>query len=185
MSGKDTTQGDLEQRLGDLGRDLRPPAGWEDRVFARLDEMSAETRPRPTGWMLATAAMALVAVVSGAGAYLFWKDNQRLATRAEETAAAAAEHERRVEAQIEMELEAIRAMDENTARMLADLRQAEDEAARAQLIAEIAKVKSRKESSIERLRALKNVRSKAKDAKSTGSGAVAKCKDPNDPLCGL
>jgi predicted negative regulator of RcsB-dependent stress response len=167
---------DLERELHGLGRDLRPPDGWEERVFARIEAGAAPAR-RPTGWMLATAAMAVVATFAG---WTAWSASDE-ASKTRKEAATQAERAQRLEdemrRQVSAELEQIRDSEREIQETLAALQVAKDEHERAQMSVELAKVQQKKSNAVMRLKTFRELKKASK--------TLARCQDPNDPLCGI
>lgn len=138
-------------------------------------------KKKPVGLIIGSIIMLLVVGGLGVWAYLRSEESAKQAKAAELARQQAEEENAKLQAQINTELEAIKAIDEDTNRQLAALQKASDEAEKARILAAIEKNRQSKEASANKV---KNLRTKQAEKK-TGTTPVAKCKDPNDPLCGI
>ncbi len=135
------------------------------------------SKKKPVALIVGSIIMLLIVGGLGVYAYLDSQEKARQAAAAEVARKQAEDENKKLQAQINSELEAIKAIDEDTQRQLAALQKASDAAERDRILANIEKNKQAKDAAASKVKTLQSKGPKKPTEK--------KCIDPNDPLCGI
>ncbi len=158
----------LERELEELGDGGGPPAAWQDRVLARIEDPPAPAGRRAR-WQFAVAGSGLL--VAAAAVALF------VALRVPDRPTPSVDQRRSVE-QLVREIEQLSVLQERTAEQLL---RAVTEAERAEAERALDKAKEERRAVGKALESLEPERK----ARKRDAGKIAiKC-DPNDPLCAV
>jgi uncharacterized protein HemX len=168
----------MEKEIRALGRSHVPREGWKGRVRDGIEQ-------RPSGvpaWVAAGMAVMTVLVV-GLRIYLYVADqNQRQIVAQKEVEKKAAEDAlAQQKKDIEDTLAKIRATDEETAKLIAQLKATQDANEQKRLESQIVANDARKKAEAERLETIR----RADYTRRTMGVMLDKCKASTDPNCGL
>ena len=172
----------LADELARAGDGLRPPDGWERRVWERIDREAYAAPPRRTGWLAAVAGLSVACV---ALMILIVVQQRQQHDAAESHHRRAIEASKRRQAEAEARIGTLMAeideIQQEQDYLQVQIDNADSEAERERLQQEVAVNKRRLETLREQ-----NKRERATRAREEAHRAKINVTcDPDDPLCGL